>query len=58
VERTDWKDINVLGFIEAHGNIKYRGQAQDVVALSTRNDPELRATLQEIAAHLNWKPEA
>jgi hypothetical protein len=58
VEPTEWKDINVLGFIEAHGNIKYRGQAQEVAALSTRNDLELRATLQEIAAHLNWKPAA
>ena len=54
--RTDWNDLNVLGFVEAHGDIKYKGQAQEVAALSTKDDRELRAALDEIAAHLDWKP--
>jgi hypothetical protein len=56
VARTDWSDVNVLGFVEAHGDIKYRGQAQEVAALPTKKDPELRVALDEIAEHLSWKP--
>lgn len=54
--RNDWDDLNVLGFVEAHGNIRYKGQAQEVAALRVKDDPELRSTLDEIAAHLDWKP--
>ena len=56
LRRNDWKDVNVLGFIEAHGDINYRGQAQEVAALPTKGDPPLRAALDEIASHLEWKP--
>jgi hypothetical protein len=54
--RGDWNSVNVLGFVEAHGNINYKGQAQEVGTLPTKNDPELRAALDEIADHLGWKP--
>ncbi len=54
--RSDWEDINVLAFIEAHGAIQYKGQAQEVAALPSKEDPELRPALDEIAAHLGWKP--
>ena len=55
VQRDDWKDINVLAFIEAHGEVRYKGQAQELAPLLTKSDPELRATLDELAAHLQWK---
>ena len=58
VSRTDWKDLRVLAFIEARGEIRYKGQAQEVAALPTKTDPELRRTLAEIAQHLGWKPPA
>ena len=54
--RSDWHDLNVLGFVEAHGDIKYKRQAQEVAPLPNKSDPELRAALDEIAAHLGWKP--
>jgi hypothetical protein len=53
--RTDWEDLNVLAFIEAHGEINYEGQAQEVAALRTKGDPELRVALDQIADHLEWK---
>jgi hypothetical protein len=53
---SDRDDLNALGFVEAHGDIKYKGQAQEIAALPSKNDPELRAALDEIAAHLGWKP--
>ena len=53
---SDWHDLSVLGSVEAQGDIKYKGQAQEVAPLPTKNDPELRAALDEIAAHLGWKP--
>jgi hypothetical protein len=56
IAHTDWEHLNVLGFVEARGEINYKGQAQEVAALQTQNDPELRAALDEIAAHLEWKP--
>lgn len=52
----DWNDVNVLAFIEAHGQIRYKGQAQELAPLVTKHDPELRAALDELAAHLEWKP--
>jgi hypothetical protein len=54
--RDDWDTINILAYVEHHGQINYEGQAQEVAALSTKNDPELRAAVDEIATHLNWKP--
>jgi hypothetical protein len=54
--RSDWNGLNVLGFVEAHGDINYKGQAQEVAPLPTKSDPELTAALDEIAAHLGWKP--
>lgn len=56
LDRTDWHGVNVLRFIEVHGTINYKGQAQEVAPLRTKSDPELRATLDEIASHLDWKP--
>ena len=56
LKRDDWEDLNVLGFIEAHGDIHYKGQAQEVAALPTKNDAPLRTALDEIASHLEWKP--
>ena len=55
ISRSDWKDLSVLSFVEAHGDITYKGQAQEVAALRSKNDPELRAALDDIAAHLGWK---
>ncbi len=52
----DWEHLNVLGFVEAHGEINYKGQAHEVAALRIRNDLEVRTALDEIAAHLGWKP--
>lgn len=46
----------MLGLIEAHGDLNYKGQAQEVAALRTAADPELRVALDEIATHLEWKP--
>jgi hypothetical protein len=54
--RTDGKDFNVLGFIEAHGDIRYKGQAQEVAPLATKGDPELRHTVDLLARQLDWKP--
>ena len=31
----------MLRFVEAHGDVNYKGQAQEVAALPTKNDPEL-----------------
>lgn len=54
--RNDWHDLNVLTFVEAHGEIKYKGQAHEVAPLPTKADPGLRPALDEIASHLGWKP--
>jgi hypothetical protein len=52
----EWNDINVLGLIERHGEIRYKGQAQELAPLTTRNDPQLRAAVDELARQLDWKP--
>jgi hypothetical protein len=52
----DWGRVDVLRFVEAHGEINYKGQAHEVAALRIKNDPELRAALDEIASRLGWKP--
>jgi hypothetical protein len=51
---TDWEHVCVLGFVESHGEINYKGQAHEVAALRTNGDPELREALDEIAAYLQW----
>ena len=56
VQREGWKSTNVLAFIESHGSIRYKGQAQEVAPLATKSDPELRAVIVELAAQLQWKP--
>jgi hypothetical protein len=56
VRRRDWMDINVLAFIETHGDIRYKGQAQELAPLATRNEPELRAAVDDVADQLDWKP--
>jgi hypothetical protein len=54
--RRDWADVNVLGFIEDYGDIRYKGQAQELAPLVSKDDPELRTTLDELASQLSWKP--
>ena len=54
--RTDEEDLNVLGFLEAHGDMRYKGQAQEVAPLATKGDPELRRTVDLLARQLDWKP--
>jgi hypothetical protein len=56
MDRGDWDDVNVLGLIEAHGAIRYKGQAQEVAPLPTKTDLELRASVDAVAAQLSWKP--
>jgi hypothetical protein len=54
--RHDWNDVNALAYVETHGQFRYKGQAQELAPLATKNDPELRATLDELAVQLQWKP--
>jgi hypothetical protein len=56
VRRDDWADINVLAIIESCGQVRYKGQAQELAPLDTKSDPQLRAAVDEVAAHLQWKP--
>jgi hypothetical protein len=56
VQQGGWKDTNVLAFIESHGNLRYKGQAQEVAPLVTKSDADLRAAVDHLAAQLQWKP--
>jgi hypothetical protein len=56
LRRDDWKDINVLAFVESVGEIRYRGQVQELAPLAIDNDPQLRTAVDDLAAHLQWKP--
>jgi hypothetical protein len=56
VQQEGWKSTNVLAFIESHGNLRYKGQAQEVAPLVTKSDADLRAAVDHLAAQLQWKP--
>lgn len=50
-----WHEINALALVEQHGEIRYKGQAQEVAPLTTKGDPALRDVLDELAEQLEWK---